>query len=47
MLALILYIIAVCLLALAAFGISHGRVAFGWLGLALWCFTAGVLPHLT
>jgi hypothetical protein len=44
---LVLYIIAVILLGLAAFGVGASRVSLGWLGLALWLFTAAILPHLT
>jgi hypothetical protein len=42
---LILMLIATILLVLAAFGVAF-RVALGWLGLAIWAFTVGVLPHL-
>ena len=44
--ALLLYVIAVILLALAAVAVGVPRVSLGWLGLALWCFTAAVLPAL-
>jgi hypothetical protein len=44
---LLLYIIALILLLLAALGVSPPRVSLGWLGLALWLFTAAVLPSLT
>jgi hypothetical protein len=43
---LVLYVVALVLLVLAAFGVGFNRVAFGWLGLALWLFTAALLPHL-
>lgn len=46
MLALILYIVAVVLLTLAAFGVSLPRVHLGWLGLAIVVFTAAILPEL-
>lgn len=45
--ALLLYFIAFVLLLLAAFGVGYSRVAFGWLGLAVWLFTAAILPALT
>jgi hypothetical protein len=41
---LLLYIIALILLLLAAFGVNPPRVSLGWLGLALWLFTAAILP---
>lgn len=47
MLALILYLIAVILIVLEAFGVRAGRVSLGWLGLAVAVFTFGVLPALT
>lgn len=47
MLAFLLYVAAVILLALAAFGVRAGRVQLGWLGLAVAVFTFGVLPELT
>jgi hypothetical protein len=40
----VLYLIAVILLVLAAFSVAAGRVALGWLGLAVAVFTFGVLP---
>lgn len=43
---LVLYIIGIILLVLAAFGVNAGRVAFGWLGLAVIAFAALLLPHL-
>jgi hypothetical protein len=43
---LVLYVVALVLLVLAAFGVGFRQVAFGWLGLALWLFTATLLPHL-
>jgi hypothetical protein len=45
--ALLLYFVAFVLLLLAAFGVGFRRVAFGWLGLAIWLFTSAILPHLT
>lgn len=42
-LTLILYVTAVILLALAAFGVRAGRVNLGWLGLALAVLAFGVL----
>jgi hypothetical protein len=45
MLTLVLYVIACMLLALAAFNVGHPRMSFGWLGLAIWLFTAVLLPH--
>jgi len=45
--ALLLYFVAFVLLLLAAFGVDYRRIAFGWLGLAIWLFTAALLPHLT
>lgn len=47
MLALILYLTAVILLALAAFGVRAGRIRLGWAGLAVAVFTFGVLPELS
>lgn len=47
MLALLLYLLATILLTLAAFGVGTSRVSLGWLGLAVFVFTAGVLPALT
>jgi hypothetical protein len=44
-LVLVLYFVAFLLLLLAAFGAGFARVAFGWLGLALWLFTAVLLPY--
>lgn len=46
MLALLLYLVAVILLTLAAFGVRAGRVQLGWLGLAVAVFAYGVLPEL-
>lgn len=46
-LAFLLYLVAVVLLTLAAFGVRTGRVSLGWLGLAVAVFTYGVLPELT
>ncbi len=43
---LLLYLIALVLLVLAAFGVSPPRVSLGWLGLSVWLFTAAVLPSL-
>jgi hypothetical protein len=40
---LILGIVAVVLLALAAFGVNAPRVSLGWLGLAIWALVALVL----
>jgi hypothetical protein len=49
MLTLILYVVALVLFVVAAFGVALPRVAFGWLGCAF--FTAAVLfgglPALT
>jgi hypothetical protein len=45
MLALVLYVIAWVLLVLAAFNVGHPRMSFGWLGMAIWLFTAVLLPH--
>ncbi|MEO3922697.1 hypothetical protein ABGB07_02260 [Micromonosporaceae bacterium B7E4] len=44
---LFLYLVAVVLLVLAAFGVPARRVSLGWLGLAVWLFAAGILPALT
>lgn len=47
-LSLLLYLTAVVLLGVAAFGVNRtGRVHLGWLGLAIFVFTLGVLPELT
>lgn len=46
MLSLLLYVVALVLLLLAAFGVSAPRVSLGWLGLALWLFTSALLPHI-
>lgn len=46
LLSLILYVVAVILLLLAAWGVRQGRVRLGWLGLAIAVFTFGVLPGL-
>lgn len=46
-LSLLLYLTAVILLALAAFGVREGRVHLGWLGLVIAVFAFGVLPELT
>lgn len=46
MLAFLLYLVAVVLLLLAAFGVRTGRVSLGWLALAVAVFTFGVLPQL-
>jgi hypothetical protein len=46
-LSLLLYIIALILLVLAALGVSPPRVSLLALGLALWLFTAAILPSLT
>lgn len=43
---LLLYVIALALLILAAAGVPAGRVALGWAGMAVWLFTAAVLPAL-
>ena len=40
MLALVLYVIACVLLVLAAFNVGHPKLSLGWLGLAIWLFTA-------
>lgn len=45
-LSLFLYLVALILIGLAAFGVNPPRVALGWLGLALAVFTFGVLPGL-
>lgn len=39
----LLLFVAFIFLALAAFNVSHPRVNFGWLGLALWMLTL-ILP---
>ena len=44
--ALFLYVLALVLLVLAAFGVSLPRLHFGWLGMALWLFAAAILPAL-
>ena len=43
---LLLYVIALVLLILAAFGATFRRVSFGWLGLAVWLFAYAILPAL-
>lgn len=43
---LFLYLLATILITLAAFGVTLPRVHFGWLGLAVWLFAAGILPAL-
>ena len=45
MLALVLYVIACVLLVLAASNVGHPKLSLGWLGLAIWLFTATLLPH--
>jgi len=45
MLSLVLYVIACVLLVLAAFNVGHPKMSFGWFGLAIWLFTAMLLPH--
>lgn len=47
MLAIVLYLLAVILLTLAAFGVNASRVHLGWLGLAIAWLTFAVLPALT
>lgn len=47
MLTLVLYLTAVILLTLAAFGVNARRVSLGWLGLAITVFTYAVLPQLS
>ena len=47
MLAIVLYLVAVILLALAALGVNARQVSLGWLGLAIAVFTFGLLPQLT
>lgn len=47
MLAIVLYLVAVILLFLAAFGVTARRVSLGWLGLAIAWFTFALLPQLT
>ncbi len=42
---LVLYIVALALLVCAAVGVGS-RVQLGWLGLAVWLFTAAILPAL-
>jgi hypothetical protein len=39
----LLGIVVVVLLALAAFGVTAGKVSLGWLGLAIWALVALVL----
>lgn len=46
MLAIVLYLVAVILLCLAAFGVTTHRVSLGWLGLAITVFTYALLPRL-
>lgn len=46
MLSLLLYLVATILIAVAAFGYELARAHLGWLGLAIFVFTAGVLPAL-
>ena len=46
MLELVLMLAATLLLLLAAFAVDVRRVVLGWLGLAVFVFTLGVLPHL-
>lgn len=43
---LVLYLIAVILITLAAFGVSPPRVSLGWLGLAVAWFAHALLPLL-
>lgn len=45
MLTVVLYIVATTLLACAAAGVPS-RIGLGWLGLAVFVFTFGVLPHI-
>lgn len=47
MLPVVLYLVAVILLTLAAFGVGVRRVSLGWLGLAVAVFTGTVLPAFT
>jgi len=44
---LFLYLLAVILVGLAAFGVTLPRVHFGWLGLAVALFAGVILPTLT
>jgi len=44
---LFLYLLAVILVTLSAFGVNPPRVHLGWLGLALWLFATSILPSLT
>lgn len=44
--ALLLYVIAFILLALAAFGVAAPRVSLGWFGLAIITFATFLLPHI-
>lgn len=46
MLQLVLYLIAVILIGLAAFGVNPGRVSLGWLGLAIAWIAHALLPLL-
>lgn len=39
MLHIILYVLAIVLLFLAAFGVNHPRINLGWLGLAVLALT--------
>lgn len=41
-----LYLVAVVLIGLSAFGVNLPRVHLGWLGLAIGLFAAWVLPAL-
>jgi hypothetical protein len=38
----ILLVVAIILLALAAFGVNVSRVSLGWLGLAFWALSTAV-----
>lgn len=42
---LVLYLLALVLLVVAAFGVSVRRISFGWLGLAAWLL-AELVPAL-
>jgi hypothetical protein len=42
----IFYVAALLLLLAAAFGLTHRRVSFGWLGLVCWLIAAVFVPML-
>lgn len=43
---LFLYLLALVLLVVAAFGVSLPRVSLDWLGMALWLFAFAILPAI-